>query len=123
VITSQHEQCRGTVHLFIGAGHSPDKITFMPLTTNHNYDTNYQGPCGLFLFKSVPSFVSTVSSCRSSSDCSFGIHIHVTPVCMSFCRSCFCLEDLRRRRRPPTDIFYKKTFKGGVGDLFSNAMS
>jgi hypothetical protein len=48
------------------------------------------------------SFVSSVSSCRSSSDCSFGIHLHVTPVCMSSCRRCFCLEDLRWRRRPPT---------------------
>jgi hypothetical protein len=74
----------------------------MPLTTNHNHDTNYQGLCGIFLFKSVPPFVSSVSSCRSSFDCSFGIQLHVTPVCMSSCRRCFCLEDLRRRRRPPT---------------------
>jgi hypothetical protein len=28
----------GTVHLFIGTGHGPDKITFMPLITNHDYD-------------------------------------------------------------------------------------
>jgi hypothetical protein len=51
---SQPEQYGGTVHLFIGTGRSSDKITFMPLTTNHNHDTNYQGLCGLFLFKSVP---------------------------------------------------------------------
>jgi hypothetical protein len=30
VITSQREQYTGTVHLFIGTGRSPDKITFMP---------------------------------------------------------------------------------------------
>jgi hypothetical protein len=100
--TSQCEQYGSTIHLFIGTGRSPDKITFMPLTTNHNHDTNYQGLCRLFLFKSVPPFVSSVSSCRSSFDCSFGIQLHVTPVCMSSCRRCFCLEDLRRRRRPPT---------------------
>jgi hypothetical protein len=28
---SQREQYGGTVHLFIGTGHSPYKITFMPL--------------------------------------------------------------------------------------------
>jgi hypothetical protein len=102
VITSQHEQYGGTVHLFIGTGRSPDKITFVPLTTNHIHDTNYQGLCGLFIFKSVPPFVASVSSCRSFFDCSFGKHLHVTPVCMSSCRRCFCLEDLRCRRRPPT---------------------
>jgi hypothetical protein len=101
-ITSEREQYGGTVHLFIGMGHSPDKITFVSLITNHNHDTNYQGLCGLFLFKSVPPFVPSVSSCRSSFNCSFGIHLHVTPACMSSCRRCFCLEDLRRRRRPPT---------------------
>ena len=30
VNTSQREQYRGTVHLFIGMGRSPGKITFMP---------------------------------------------------------------------------------------------
>jgi hypothetical protein len=101
-ITSQHEQYGGTVHLFIGTGHGPDKIKFMPLITNHNHDTNYQGLCGLFLFKSVPPFISSASSCRSSFNCSFGIHLHVTPACMSSCRMCFCLEDLWWRRRPST---------------------
>jgi hypothetical protein len=104
VITSQREQYRGTVHLFIGTGHNPDKITFMPLITNHDYNTNYQGLCKLFLFKSVPPFVSSVSSCRSSFSCSFGVHLHVTPACLLSCRRCFCLEDLRRRRRPPTVV-------------------
>jgi hypothetical protein len=102
VITSQHERYGGTDHLFIGTGHSPDKITFVSLITNHNHDTNYQGLRGPFLFKSVPPFVSCVSSCRSSFNCSFGIYLHVVPACISSCRRCFCLEDLRRRRRSPT---------------------
>jgi hypothetical protein len=104
VITSQREQYGGNVHLFIGTGHSPNKITFMSLITNHNCDTNYQGLHGLFLFKSVPPFISSASSCRSSFDCSFGIYLHVMSACISSCRRCFCLEDLRRRRRPPTEM-------------------
>jgi hypothetical protein len=93
---------RGTVHLFISTGRSPDKITFVSLTTNHN--TNYQGLYGLFLFKSVPSFVLGMSSCRSSFNCSLGIYLHVVSACISSCRRCFCLEDLRRRRRPPNNV-------------------
>jgi hypothetical protein len=41
VNTSQREQYRVTVHLFIGAGRSPVEITFMSLTTNYKCDTNY----------------------------------------------------------------------------------
>jgi hypothetical protein len=93
-----------TVHLFIGTGHNPVKITFISLITSYNHDTNYQGLSGLFLFKSVLPFVSVVSSCRSSLDYSFGIYLHVTPVCIWPCRRCFCLEDLRWRRRPPTTV-------------------
>jgi hypothetical protein len=58
VNTSQREQYGGTVHLFIGMGRSPVKITFMSLMTSYNHDTNYQGLSGLFLFKSVKPFVS-----------------------------------------------------------------
>jgi hypothetical protein len=93
----------GTVHLFIGTRHNPDKITFVSLITNHNHDTNYQGLCDLFLFKSVPPFVSSVSSCRSSFNCSFDIYLHVVHACISSCRMCFCLEDLWWRRRHPTE--------------------
>jgi hypothetical protein len=39
----QREHYWGTVHLFIGTGRSPDKITFVSLITNHNQNTNYQG--------------------------------------------------------------------------------
>jgi hypothetical protein len=58
VNTSQREQCWGTVHLFIGTGRSPDKITFVSLITNHNQNTTYHGLNGLLLFKSVLPFVS-----------------------------------------------------------------
>jgi hypothetical protein len=54
----QREQYRGTYHLFIGTGRSLVKITFMSSTTSYNHDTNYHGPIGLFLFKSVQPFVS-----------------------------------------------------------------
>ena len=55
--TSRHEQYGGTVHLFIGTGRSPVTITFMSSTTSYNHDTNYHGPIGLFIFKSVQPFV------------------------------------------------------------------
>jgi hypothetical protein len=55
--TSQREQYGGTVHLFIGTGRSPVKITFMSLITSYNHDTNYHGLIDLFLFKSVQPFV------------------------------------------------------------------
>jgi hypothetical protein len=58
VNTSQREQYRGTVHLFIGTGRSPVKIRFMSLMTSYNRGTNYHGLISLFLFKSVQPFVS-----------------------------------------------------------------
>jgi hypothetical protein len=102
VITNQHEQYGGTVHLFIGTGRSLDKITFVSLIINYNHNANYQGLGRLFLFKSVPSFVLNMPSCRNSFNCSFGIYLHVVSACILSCRRCFCLEDLRRRRRPAT---------------------
>jgi hypothetical protein len=57
VNTSQREY-KVTVHLFIGTGRSPVEITFMSLITNYKHDTHYQGPNDLFLFKSMPPFVS-----------------------------------------------------------------
>jgi hypothetical protein len=58
VSTSQREHYRGTVHLFIGTGRNLIKITFISLITSYNHGTNYHGPIGLFLFKSVQPFVS-----------------------------------------------------------------
>jgi hypothetical protein len=41
VNTSQREQYRVTVHLFLGVGRSPIEITFMSMITNYKFDTNY----------------------------------------------------------------------------------
>jgi hypothetical protein len=101
VITSQREQYVGTVHLFIGTRHSLDKITFMSLITSHDYDSNYQGLCSLFLFKSVPPFVSSVSSCRSSFGNSFGIHLHVAPACILSFPKVFLLRGPSAEKKAP----------------------
>jgi hypothetical protein len=54
VNTSQREQYRVTVHLFIGTGHSLCKITFMPFMFTIDLRTIYRGLDSLFLFKLVP---------------------------------------------------------------------
>jgi hypothetical protein len=51
--TSQREQYRGTVHLFIGTGRNLYKITFMPFMFTIDLRTIYGGLNSLFLFKSV----------------------------------------------------------------------
>jgi hypothetical protein len=101
-ITSQREQYGVTVHLFIGTGRSSVEITFMSLMTNYKHDTNYRGLDGLFLFKSVSPFISRCVVMPKLQDYSFGIYLHVVSACILSCQRCFCLEDLRRRRRPPT---------------------
>jgi hypothetical protein len=80
VITIQREQYKGTVHLFIGTGCSPDKITSVSLITNYDHNTDYQGLYSLFLFKSVSSFVFSMTPNRSSSNYSFGLILHIAPV-------------------------------------------
>jgi hypothetical protein len=102
VNTSQHEPFGITVHLFIGAGHSPVEITFMPSINNYKHDINYHGLIGLFLFKSVQPFVIGMSLYRSSLDRSFGLYLRALSAYVPICRRSFCLEDLRRRSRPPT---------------------
>jgi hypothetical protein len=66
---SQREQYGSTVHLFIGTGRSPCKITFRPFAFDNNSIVIYRGLNSLFLFKSVPSFLP---SCRSFLAHSFG---------------------------------------------------
>jgi hypothetical protein len=56
-ITIQREHYNVTVHLFIGAGRSPDKITFIPLTFTLSYNTSYQGLSSLFPLRSVSSSI------------------------------------------------------------------
>jgi hypothetical protein len=53
---SQREQYGSTVHLFIGTGRSPCKITLMPSTFINNSIVILRGPIWLFIFKSVPLF-------------------------------------------------------------------
>jgi hypothetical protein len=52
--TSQREQYGGTVHLFIGTGHSLCKITFMPFMFTNDLRTIYHRLDSLFHLKSVP---------------------------------------------------------------------
>jgi hypothetical protein len=54
---SQREQYRSTVHLFIGAGRSPCKITSKPFAFDNNSIVIYRGLNSLILFKSVSSFM------------------------------------------------------------------
>jgi hypothetical protein len=50
---TQREQYRINVHLFIGTGRSPCKITLMPLTFINNSMIILRGPIWFFIFKSV----------------------------------------------------------------------
>jgi hypothetical protein len=53
---SQHEQYGVTVHLFIGTGRSPCKITLMPFTFANNCVVIHRGLNSLFIFKLVLLF-------------------------------------------------------------------
>jgi hypothetical protein len=50
---SQREQYKDTVHLFIGTGRGPCKITIMPFTFINNPIVILRGLVWLFIFKSV----------------------------------------------------------------------
>jgi hypothetical protein len=60
---SQRKQYGSTVHLFIGTGRSPCKITSRPFVFANNSIVIHRGLDSLFLFKSVSFFLSL---CRSS---------------------------------------------------------
>jgi hypothetical protein len=51
---NQREQYGGTVHLFIGTGHNPCKMTIMPFTFANNSIVIHRGLNNFFPFKSVP---------------------------------------------------------------------
>jgi hypothetical protein len=53
---SQREQYGSTVHLFIGMGRSPCKITLMPFSFINNSIVILRGLIWLFIFKSVSLF-------------------------------------------------------------------
>jgi hypothetical protein len=52
LMPNQREQYGSTIHLFIGTGHSPCKITLMPFA----FTVILRGLIWLFIFKSVPLF-------------------------------------------------------------------
>jgi hypothetical protein len=68
-MSSQREQYGSTVHLFIGTGDSPCKITSRPFAFANNSIVIHRGLDSLFPFKSVSFFLSL---CRSSLAHSFG---------------------------------------------------
>jgi hypothetical protein len=79
--TSQREQYGGTVHLFIGTGHNPCKITSRPFTFANNFKVIHRGLNSLFPFKSVPLFcryaeapLHAASALRQPSYCSCSSH-------------------------------------------------
>ena len=71
-ITIQREQYGVTVHLFIGMGRSPGKITSISLAFSINHKASYRGLSSLFYFRSVPSFTIVIVLSRSFFDHSFG---------------------------------------------------
>jgi hypothetical protein len=52
-MSNQREQYGDTVHLFIGMGRSPRKITLMPFTFTNNSMIILRGLIWFFIFKSV----------------------------------------------------------------------
>jgi hypothetical protein len=67
---SQPKQYRSTVHLFIGTGHSPCKITPMPFTFGSNSIVIHRGLNSLFIFKSVSfSAITPKLSCSQLRRC------------------------------------------------------
>jgi hypothetical protein len=83
---SQREQYESTVHLFIGTGRSPCKITFRPFAFDNNSIVIYWGLNSFFLFKSVSSFLP---SCRS-----FLAQLRLCSILRSLCVSSYSNFDL-----------------------------
>jgi hypothetical protein len=82
----QREQYGSTVHLFIGTGRSPCKITLMPFTFDNNFMAILRGSTWLFILKSVPLFfrhaeaflhVASWSSYPSSWSLSTPVKLHL----------------------------------------------
>jgi hypothetical protein len=93
-ITIQREQYIVTVHLFIGTGRSPEKITFMSLMFTLNHNVSYQGLSSLFPLRSFPPLIFVIILGRSSFSHSFSVHPYHLRVVSSY-RTC-----LYHKRRP-----------------------
>jgi hypothetical protein len=72
---SPREQYGGTVHLFIGTGHSSYKITPMPFTFGSNSIVIHRGLNSLFIFKSVSSSAITPKLSYSQLRCCVDLRI------------------------------------------------
>jgi hypothetical protein len=83
-ITMQHEQYGVTVHLFIGAGRNPCRITFTSLIFTVSHKANYQGLSSLFSFRSVPSFTIIIMPSRRSFSHSFGARSSFLQIASSY---------------------------------------
>jgi hypothetical protein len=91
VSTSQREQYGGTVHLFIGTGHSLCKITSRPFTFANNFKVNHRGLNSLFPFKSVPLF------CRyAEAPLRVASMLHQPSYCSCFSHRVILIRDRRR---------------------------
>jgi hypothetical protein len=116
VNTSQREQYRGTVHLFIGTRHSSCKITSKPFTFANIFKVIHRGLNSLFPFKSVPLFcryaeapLHVASALRQPSYCSCSSHRMILirdrrrlfTHCTRKTLLNYVFEELGRRR-PPT---------------------
>jgi hypothetical protein len=116
-ITMQREQYDITIHLFIGMGYNPGKITYISLTFTANHKASYQGLSSIFPFRSVSSSTFIIILNRSSFSHNFGArssYLQIIPSCHAYLRfkaeaSCNSLcytenhvshvfEDLRKRK-------------------------
>jgi hypothetical protein len=88
MITAQPEQYGVTIHLFIGTGHSSDKITFMSLTLTVNNKASHQGLGSLFSFKLVPPPTFVIVLSRSFFGHIFGARLSCSRVVSPY-HACF----------------------------------
>ena len=82
---SQPEQYGGTVHLFIGKGRSPCKITLMPFAFITNSIVILRGLIWLFIFKSVPLFCCHAEAFLHIASWSFHPSSRSSSISVKFC--------------------------------------
>jgi hypothetical protein len=97
-MTSQREQYGSTVHLFIGMGRSPCKITLMPFTFANDSIVIHHGLNSLFPFKSVP--LSTIMPKLPCAQLRLCANLRI------FCTSSHCGSD--PSPKVPVHVLYSK---------------
>jgi hypothetical protein len=107
----QREQYGVTVHLFIGTGRSPDKITSMPLTFSFNHKANYQGLSSIFPFRSVPSSTFVIILSQSSFNHSFS----VCPFCLRVVSSYHIYFHQKENLHPKAEATCNSLLLGAFG--------